>query len=233
MNLQLGAAATNAESGHDGATDGHSPTSVNAKTRMKTSTSKHLPKAQSQSGCTPSYLPFREEEKLSFETIMNLAEVDWLGGLEDILANIEVPQYIQLRIALDSGTGAHLINRKSIPGGKVSPSAVGKAGALFLGADGSRIANYGGMMLELFSHDPDGQGHQVAPKFEDAGVTGALWSVGLICDKGLNVDYKAERATISDKGGKDICVFEWTNWLYVATVMVDNPLHEDFHRQGA
>jgi hypothetical protein len=68
-------------------------------------------------------------------------------------------------------------------------------------------------------------------------VTRALWSVGLICDSGLNAIFKATHAVVQDKGGREVCYFERKHGLYVTTVKLLNPLYQEsnqgFQRQGA
>ena len=70
-----------------------------------------------------------------------------------------------------------------------------------------------------------------------ADVTRALWSVGLICDSGLNAIFYATHAVVRDKDGREVCYFERKHGLYVTTVKLLNPLHTEnsqgFQRQGA
>jgi len=142
------------------------------------------------------------------------------------------PKYSKLKVALDSGAGAHVINAQDAPGCKIAPSAMSKAGAAFLAADGGRIANYGEVRVNMISVDSAGAAHRICSKFEAADVTRALWSVGLICDSGLDVRFTAERALVLDQHGQELCVFHRCNGLYIAEVQVENPQHEDFHRPG-
>ena len=107
-----------------------------------------------------------------------------------------------------------------------------KAGAAFLVADGGRMKNYGEVKLNLMSPDSQGEAHRITSKFEVADVTRALWSVGLICDSGLDVKFTSKRAWVLDPSGKELCVFHRTNGLYIADVRIENPIHEDFQRPG-
>jgi len=107
-----------------------------------------------------------------------------------------------------------------------------KAGAAFLAADGGRIANYGEVHVNLLSYDSKGKSHSISSKFEAADVTRALWSVGLICDSGLRVQFTSERALVLDKQGTEVCAFKRTNGLYVTEVDVENPNYKDFQRRG-
>ena len=163
---------------------------------------------------------------------INFAGVIYPEGTE-LLTNVsEVPKYLHLKVVLDSGAGAHVINKKACPGYEIQESEMSKAGAAFLAADGGMIANYGEVKLNLVSPDSKGEGHRITSKFEVADVTRALWSVGLICDSGLNVKFTGQRAWVLDPSGRVLCVFHRTNGLYIADVKVENPMHEDFHRLG-
>ena len=160
-------------------------------------------------------------------------EVVYPDETELLAAGAEVPQYTKLKVALDSGAGAHVINKRDAPGYNIQPSAMSKAGAAFLAADGGRIPNYGEVTVSMVSLDSKGEAHKISSRFEAADVTRALWSVGLICDSGLNVQFSAEKALVLDKQGQEVCVFHRTNGLYVAEVQVENPNHQGFQRQGS
>ena len=140
------------------------------------------------------------------------------------------PRFTKLKVALDSGAGAHVMNRKDAPGYKVNPSAMSRAGAAFLAADGGRIANYGEMNVNMLSFDSKGAAHRISSRFEAADVTRALWSVGLICDSGLNVRFSSEKAVVEDQRGTEVCVFNRENGLYITEVQVECP--EVFQRPG-
>ena len=145
-----------------------------------------------------------------------------------------MPKYTKIKVALDSGAGAHVINKKDAPGHKITPSAMSKSGAAFLAADGGRIRNYGEVQVNLMTFDSAGNAHPVSSRFEAADVTRALWSVGLICDSGLRVEFSSKTAMVLDPAGRENCAFERVNGLYVTEVQVENPMHEaGFHRQGA
>ena len=99
------------------------------------------------------------------------------------------PKYTKMQVALDSGAGAHVMNHQDAPGYEVRPSAMSKAGAAFLAADGGRIPNHGELTVNMLSTDSEGTPHRITSRFEAADVTRALWSVGLICDSGLQVRF--------------------------------------------
>ena len=166
------------------------------------------------------------------DKVANIAEVVYPEGFE-LLAHItEVPKYLHLEVVLDSGAGAHVINKKACPGCEIQESEMSKAGAAFLAADGGRMKNYGEVKFNLMSPDSQGGAHRITSKFEVADVTRALWSVGLICDSGLSVKFTSERAWVLDPSGRELCVFHRTNGLYIADVRIENPIHEYFQRPG-
>ena len=140
-------------------------------------------------------------------------------------ADVTQREYLEMEIVLDSGAGAHVASKAHIQGYAVCPSALSKAGAAFVGADGGRIKNYGQAILELMTVDMKGGKHAVQSNFQIADVTRALWSVGLICDAGLRVEFKAESASVLDTTGKELCHFERKQGLYIAQVKLENPAY--------
>ena len=95
------------------------------------------------------------------------------------------------------------------------------------------MANHGESLLKIVSEYSKGNKHHITSNFQVADVTKALWSVGLICDSGLDVRFKKHEALILDARGVELCRFERIGGLYVTTVMLENPEHQDCHRQGA
>ena len=75
----------------------------------------------------------------------------------------------------------------------------------------------------MMSTDSKGGVHEIHSKFQVADVTRALWSVALICDSGLKVDFATDHAVIKDKSGKELCVFERRGGLYVAQMKLKKP----------
>ena len=57
------------------------------------------------------------------------AEVVYPEGAELLTAGSEAPRYTKLKVTLDSGAGAHVINQKTVPGHEIKPSAMSRAGA--------------------------------------------------------------------------------------------------------
>ena len=166
---------------------------------------------------------------------VNLTEVVFPEGAL-LTTDIAQKRYIEMEVVLDSGAGAHVVSKSHIPGYSVSPSALSKAGAAFVGADGGRIKNYGEAALHFLTFDASGGEHAVNSNFQVADVTRALWSVGVICDAGLKVTFGATSASVRDSTGRELCHFERRQGLYIAKVKLENPLYkadeQGFQRQG-
>ena len=175
----------------------------------------------------------REQEKWAAK--LNLAEVVFPEN-SLMTADVTQKEYLEMEVVLDSGAGAHVANKAHIPGYAVVPSALSKAGAAFVGADGGRIKNHGEAALQLVTLDGKGEWHAVHSNFQIADVTRALWSVGVICDSGLNVLFAADHASVLNNKGKELCRFERKNGLYIASVLLKNPAYvpaSDEARGGA
>ena len=142
----------------------------------------------------------------------------------------EVPEFIETKVVLDSGAGAHVMNKDDCPGYEIRESPMTKSGAAFKAANGSSIRNYGEVRVEMVAQDSKGKTHNISSKFEAADVTRALWSVGLICDAGLDVKFSKSKATVVSPTGEELCVFNRENGLYIANVKIRNPRHPGFQR---
>jgi hypothetical protein len=142
----------------------------------------------------------------------------------------DVPEFVEVKVVLDSGAGAHVMNKADCPGYEIKESAMTKAGAAFKAANGSTIKNYGEVRVEMVTKDSKGGSHNISLKFEAADVTRALWSVGLICDAGLDVKFNKSKASVVNANGTEVCAFNRENGLYLATVKIRNPRHPSFQR---
>jgi hypothetical protein len=142
-------------------------------------------------------------------------------------------EYVDVEVILDSGAGAHVAARKHIPGCQVRDSELKRAGASFVAIDGGRIENEGEAEINLVVIDGNGGEHKVRTTVQVADVTRALWSVGVLCDAGLDPRFTAKHAKIFDKKGVELCHFERKNGLYVATVKLRNPEFQGFQRQAS
>ena len=144
----------------------------------------------------------------------------------------EIPEFLEIEVVIDSGAGAHVMNKRDCPGYVTQESALAKAGASFKAANGSPIKNYGEVRVEMLAQDSKGASHNIKTKFEAADVTRALWSVGVLCDAGLDVEFSNDKAVVIDANGVEVCAFYRENGLYVSKVKIRNPKHAGFQRPG-
>ena len=111
--------------------------------------------------------------------------------------------YSKIEIALDSGAGEHVANRKAAAEYTVEESAGSRAGQHFIAAGGARIPNEGQFTLELRSGGLERRkGKDIKSTFEVAKVIRPLWSVGRICDEGFDVKFTNSQAYVVTKEGK-------------------------------
>ncbi len=155
----------------------------------------------------------------------------WIPEGQEIHA-VDQPEFLEIEVVLDSGTGLHVGNRKHFPGYTVEANDLSKAGAGFVAADGGIIDNVGEVALEMTIKDGDGNEHEISSKFHIAEVARALWSVGVICDAGLEAKFSATAAVVQKKDGTPVCHFDRCKGLYIAKVRVKNPLHKGFQRRA-
>jgi len=148
-------------------------------------------------------------------------------------AGVEQKEYLEMEVVLDSGAGAHVANDKVLPGYAPQPSALSRAGAAFVAADGGRIENKGEGEVNMLAPNEKGSPQSVRAKFQCADVTRALLSVGLVHDAGLDTKFHKEWAKVLDASGKQLMYFARKHGLYIATVKIPNPLFKGFQRQGS
>ena len=157
---------------------------------------------------------------------------DIISPTEVYNTGISQEEYVDVEVILDSGAGAHVAARKHIPGCAVRDSELKRAGASFVAIDGGRIEHEGEAEINLVVLDGKGDKHNVRTTVQVADVTRALWSVGVLCDAGLDPRFTAQYAKIYDSKGIEICHFALKNVLYVATVKRRNPAFQGFQMQG-
>ena len=109
-----------------------------------------------------------------------------------------IPRYLELEIVFDTGAGTHVASKKHRPGYAVQPSAMSQPGAGFSAADGGDMDNYGEAVLNIMALYKPGNVTAGKTTFNISDVTRALWSVGLMCDRGLDVTFKKEFASVMD-----------------------------------
>ena len=145
-------------------------------------------------------------------------------------------EYNKIEIALDSGAGEHVANRKVAADYDVEESAGSRAGQHFIAAGGARIPNEGQFTLEMRSGGLEKKkGRDIKSTFQVAKVTRPLWSVGRICDEGFEVKFTNTEAYVMTKEGKEVCKFNRRGGLYIAELCLKNPKKASqvgFQRQG-
>ncbi len=211
----------------------------------------HRPGGASMASCTPSSTQrvvslFRGMKKVGPKTL--LEEMDevvaktapvgllpcevWIPeGCQ--LYTMGEPEFIDIEVVLDSGAGLHVGNRKHFPGYTVEPNDLSKAGAGFVAADGGVIDNQGEVLLQMTTTDGRGGEHAISSKFHVADVTRALWSVGVICDAGLEARFTSEAAVVQKPDGTPVCHFTRKKGLYITKARIRNPNFEGFRRQAS
>ena len=160
------------------------------------------------------------------KTMLNLLEVD---EKELLTACGEQPEFLSLEVCLDSGAGDHVLAKLDVPGYTIEPSPGSKAGLHFVAAGGKRIPMEG----QVNARFSTGDGGEFVSCFQVAAVTRPLWSVGRICDRGYTAVFTDRDAKILDKEGVTVCYFKREGGLYLGTMRMRNPNHQDFRRQGA
>ena len=80
-----------------------------------------------------------------------------------MMAKGEQPRYTELEVVLDSGAGAHVASKRHVAGYEIKESALSRAGAAFVAADGGRMKNHGETSLSIVTVDSKGTGHASRP----------------------------------------------------------------------
>ena len=142
--------------------------------------------------------------------------------------NSVTAEFTDLEVVLDSGACEHVVDSSMTPGYQVLESEGSRAGSCFLAANGERMPNRGEVHLQLHS-----AGNEILSKFQVAGISKPLWSVGRICDAGYEVRFSKSGAQIvHPASGKAVGNFERKNGLYMSTMKLRNPKSSTFARQG-
>ena len=145
----------------------------------------------------------------------------------------EIPEYMDVDVAVDSGAGDNVLAAVDVPGHKVQESPGSIRGQQFKGAGGHVMANEGQMVLEMLAPLEDGQHGEVDVCWQVAEVRRPLLSVSKICDKAQHtVTFDAKRAVVRDAKGRIVCIFMRKGNLYIGRMKVKNPNHPSFGGQG-
>ena len=136
----------------------------------------------------------------------------------------------EFEVALDSGSTDHVASTVDIPGYVVEASPGSKAGQGFIVGNGQRVPNDGQSCLNLQSTGKSS--NTVATTFQVAKVSRPLMSAGRLCDAGMDVHFKKERAEVLAADGSVIMSFERQNGgLYIAKLRLKRP-SPPFGRHG-
>ena len=109
-------------------------------------------------------------------------------------------EYSKMEIALDSGAGEHIANRKVAAEYTVEESAGSRAGQHFIAAGEASIPKEGQFTLELRSGGLERKKlKDIKSTFQVAKVIRPLWSVGQICDEGCEVKFTNSEAYVVTK----------------------------------
>ena len=137
---------------------------------------------------------------------------------------------VEFEVALDSGATDHVCHSGDVPGYVVEASPGSKAGQGFIVGNGARVPNDGQALLSLQAYGKDG--NTVSTMFQVAAVSRPLMSVGRLCDNGMDVLCKKDRADVLSSDGSVILSFErQVGGLYVAKLKLKKPAN-GFGRQG-
>ena len=137
---------------------------------------------------------------------------------------------VELEVALDSGATDHVCHSGDVPGYIVEASPGSKAGQGFIVGNGARVPNDGQTLRSLQASGKDG--NTVSTMFQVAAVSRPLMSVGRLCDNGMDILFKKDRADVLSSDGTVIFSFErQVGGLYVAKLKLKKPTN-GFGRQG-
>jgi hypothetical protein len=170
---------------------------------------------------------------------LDVLESEYFEQVNVAESSLKVPQgmhefFMELfEVALDSGSGEHVVDGSTVPAYKVEESPGSRAGQHFITANNAKIRNQGQVVLKLRNGPPTRKGgHTIRSTFQVARVSRPLWSVSKICDEGFEVRFTKTHATIITPQGREICRFERKGGLYVAQLHLKNPDFEHFARRG-
>ena len=139
-------------------------------------------------------------------------------------------QDIEFEVCLDSGCTDNVCHPGDVPGYVVEPSAGSRAKQGFIVGNGARVTNDGQAILSLQS---DGALNTVSSTFQIAKVSRPLMSVGRLCDAGLDVIFKKDRADVIGPECAVVLSFERAaGGLYIAKLKLKRPPSTPFGRQG-
>ena len=135
------------------------------------------------------------------------------GHEQSILVNDAEWIDVEFDVALDSGSKDHVCHSGDVRGYVIEASPGSRAGQRFIVGKGTRFPNDGQPVLNLQATNKN----TMATTFQVAKVSRPLMSVGRLCDAGMDVLFKQDRADVRATDGSVILSFEWqSGGLYVA-----------------
>ena len=173
-----------------------------------------------------------ENKKVDSSRSINILEVH---EDEAVMAIADEPEFLEIEVALDSGSGSHVADRVDLPGYAVAESEGSRRNQSFLAAAGKSIKNEGEICVALVADNDSKKGQNINSTFQIAAITRPLWSVSQILDN-LPEDHEAvfkrNGAKIKDGRGRGIALFERKGGLYVSKMKLRNPKHAGFRRRA-
>ena len=120
-----------------------------------------------------------------------------------------------LRSTLDSGATDHVCHPGDVPSYMAEASPGSIAGQGFIAGSGARVPKDGQSWLSLQASGKNG--NTVTAMFQVAAVSRPLMSVGRLCDNGMDILFKKDRADVLSSDGSVIISLErQVGGLYVA-----------------
>jgi hypothetical protein len=146
---------------------------------------------------------------------------------DDVLLPVEQWVDTPIFITLDSGCVEHVMDITHAPGHAAFMVASQGSRRLqnFVVGNGQKVPNEGEVALNM-----ECGGVPLRSVFQVAEVTRPLMSVGRVCDQGMKCLFDDKSALVLAPDGTEVCRFERQGGLYVAKLMLKNPV--DFHRQA-
>ena len=160
----------------------------------------------------------------------NMCLCEGYGQDAELLVNDAEWIEVEFEVALDSGATDHVCHSGDVPGYLIEASPGSKAGQGFIVGNGARVPNDGQTLLSLQASGKGG--NTVSTMFQVAAVSRPLMSVGRLCDNGMDILFKKDRADVLASDGTVILSFErQVGGLYVAKLKLKKPAN-GFGRQG-
>ena len=169
------------------------------------------------------------------DAVHNNNALNFIDGDQDMELNAaeDVPEYIEIDVAVDSGAGDHVLARVDAPGHRVVESPGSKRGQKFKGAGGQVMDNEGQILLEMLAPLEGEDFNPVDVTWQVTDVCRPLLSVSKVCDKAKHtVTFDDKRAVVRDSRGRIVCIFLRRGNLYIGRMKIKNPAHPSFGGQG-